>query len=124
MPLQYDAYIRSAAWRAKRRAFFASALPSARCCYVCSAPRRPGFHVHHRTYTRFGMERLTDLVGLCPSCHEELHDFHRSSSHDLWRATRLARKRYLRGPSAPSRSSGSGSASGRATAPSPPAQHA
>jgi 5-methylcytosine-specific restriction endonuclease McrA len=30
-------------------------------------------HVHHRTYARFGHERIEDLEVLCESCHNAEH---------------------------------------------------
>ena len=28
---------------------------------------------HHRTYARFGQERLRDLMGVCHACHRAIH---------------------------------------------------
>ncbi len=40
-------------------------------CQGCrSAPIQ---NVHHMTYDRLGAELLTDLVGVCRSCHERYH---------------------------------------------------
>ena len=34
-----------------------------------------GFQVHHIDYTNIGREQFGDLVVICPTCHEELHDW-------------------------------------------------
>lgn len=60
----YRAYINSPAWRAVRERYWASKMP--KVCYVCGCPRRPGMHLHHRTYKNLGNERLMDLVPVCP----------------------------------------------------------
>jgi 5-methylcytosine-specific restriction endonuclease McrA len=89
----YRAYIQSREWAAVRARFWASDLPQE--CYVCGAPRRPRMHLHHRTYKNLGAERLMDLVPLCPSCHELVHDMHRSdpsaARRGLWETTKRAR---------------------------------
>src|SRR5262245_22422030 len=65
---EYRAYIRSDAWREKKRAYRASKLPQT--CYVCGASP---VDLHHRSYKRFGNERLTDLLPLCRPHHDEAH---------------------------------------------------
>lgn len=91
----YRDYIQSAAWRAVRARYWASKLPTD--CYCCGTPRAPGFHLHHRTYKNLGAERLTDLVPVCPPCHEEIHRLHRSDPKwqrkGLWFVTKEVRRR-------------------------------
>lgn len=66
---EYEAYLRSPAWQAKR----AGALDAAgRRCQVCNTDRH--LDVHHRTYERFGDEDPGDLTVLCRQCHELFHD--------------------------------------------------
>lgn len=90
---EYRAYIASPAWRRTRERYWASNMPTA--CYVCDAPRRPGMHLHHRTYKNLGAERLMDLVPLCPSCHDEVHALYDSDPgahrRGLWETTKRAR---------------------------------
>ena len=74
--IEYEAYINSDEWADKRRDFLASGLPTHEC-QACGKPRETGFHVHHRTYQRLGNEHLTDLVLLCPRCHQDLHRAHK-----------------------------------------------
>lgn len=61
---RYDAYLRSEAWQAmRRRAFKFYGRRCARC------PSTGKLHVHHKTYARFGSERLEDVEVLCEPCH-------------------------------------------------------
>jgi 5-methylcytosine-specific restriction endonuclease McrA len=90
----YREYINSPRWRAKREDYWASKMP--KDCYVCGSPRKPGMHLHHRTYKNLGNERLMDLVPVCPACHDDIHHIHqepRFKSKGLWYATKEARKR-------------------------------
>jgi len=61
----YLAYIRSAAWRARRER--ALRLAGYRC-QVCGEGGR--LEVHHRTYERLGHEADADLTVLCRWCHQ------------------------------------------------------
>lgn len=62
--VNYDAYLRSEAWRAKR----AEALDRAgHRCQLCNAGRQ--LEVHHRTYDRLGREHSADLTVPCGRCH-------------------------------------------------------
>lgn len=64
----YRDYLRSDAWREKRR----EALVHARYrCQDCMAVRN--LEVHHLTYERLGHEELSDLRVLYRSCHGERH---------------------------------------------------
>jgi hypothetical protein len=65
---EYHAYIRSPEWAEKKRRYRASDLPQR--CVVCNEPK---VDLHHRTYSRFKKERLTDLVPLCRAHHDEAH---------------------------------------------------
>lgn len=90
----YNAYIQSKAWRAKREQYWNSKLPQE--CYCCGTPRRAGFHLHHRTYKNLGNERLMDLVPVCPECHDFIHYVHKNHNgmkqKGLWAATHRAKK--------------------------------
>lgn len=65
---KYLAYINSPAWTDVRRRYKASKLPQK--CYVCGATK---VDLHHKTYERFGHERLTDLMPLCRRHHKAVH---------------------------------------------------
>jgi len=65
-------------------------------CQACGT-QKGSLHVHHVTYVRFGKEALTDLRGLCDTCHKKVHETHRKNGGDLrfWtdRHILLGRKR-------------------------------
>ena len=69
----YSAYIRSPAWRTKRRERLA--LDKGRCV-VCGAR---AVNVHHITYERLGDENVRrDLVSVCRACHKLLDAIERA----------------------------------------------
>jgi len=69
----YSAYIRSPAWRTKRRERLA--LDKGRCV-VCGAR---AVNVHHITYERLGDENVRrDLVSVCRACHTRLDAIERA----------------------------------------------
>jgi len=84
---EYNDYIKSSAWRAKKRKYRASKLPQN--CLVCNSKK---VDLHHRTYKRLGNEWLNDLVPLCREHHQEAHSFHKKTGMGLWGAT----KHYIR----------------------------
>lgn len=66
---QYNAYLRSDAWRAKR----AQVLERAQhLCEACGIAR--AVEAHHTTYKHVGREPLFELRAVCHSCHEQLHE--------------------------------------------------
>lgn len=82
---RYSNYIRSTAWKKKRLQAFRK---YGRRCYGCG--NRAKLQIHHKTYIRFTREKLADLLVLCETCHEKVHDFHRNRNTEglsLWRAT-------------------------------------
>lgn len=65
----YDKYLQSDEWKKLRKLVFK------RCdnvCEGCGVSRAQ--QVHHLTYKRIGDELLFDLVGVCNSCHEYIHE--------------------------------------------------
>lgn len=68
----YSEYIASPEWRQTRARYYASDLPQS--C-ICGATK--GLVLHHKTYERLGVERLTDLQPLCVQCHQMVHDLAR-----------------------------------------------
>lgn len=96
---QYRAYIQSEAWRQKRRDFFASNLwrtyPAGKragkfVCYACGSDER--LDIHHRSYARLGNERISnDLICVCRSCHNRIHQLERQEGVQLRQATKLVR---------------------------------
>lgn len=86
---EYAAYLRSPHWRDVKRRYRASKLPKK--CKVCGEAM---YDLHHRTYKRLGNERLADLVPLCRTHHQGLHDNHkahggeRGGHRSLWHTGR------------------------------------
>lgn len=83
----YRSYIQSEAWRKKCQLYLQSKLP--KVCVGCKVPYSKGFHLHHRSYKNLGVERLMDLVLLCPSCHSAIHD---DPTRNLWKHTKKVLK--------------------------------
>jgi hypothetical protein len=62
-------YLASELWQSAKRAYRRSDYPQR--CLVCGALN---FELHHRTYAHLGAEELFDLVPLCPTHHQQLHE--------------------------------------------------
>ena len=78
----YQAYLRSDVWKARRTKVFVAAKGT---CLGCG---RPVECVHHRSYERLGSEADADLVALCWDCHQACHLHHvEHADMGLWRAT-------------------------------------
>lgn len=68
--LNYDEYIKSAAWYGKREA--RRAIDKSRCRTCGSSD---DLECHHVTYERFGNEDIeNDLITLCKHCHKAITD--------------------------------------------------
>jgi hypothetical protein len=67
-PVDYQAYLRSPAWRSLRAKVIVRARGICERCY-----RWPVVNIHHLTYRRLGSERPEDLLGVCTKCHDEIH---------------------------------------------------
>jgi 5-methylcytosine-specific restriction endonuclease McrA len=65
----YNAYLRSPAWKERRRICFENAGWK---CNRCGTTKK--LTAHHRTYARVGRERQKDLECLCEGCHSAHHD--------------------------------------------------
>lgn len=65
---KYERYIRSDAWKQRRKGALKRAEHR---CQVCYSKSR--LDVHHRTYARFEDERAGDLTVLCRRCHDLFH---------------------------------------------------
>lgn len=42
-------------------------------CRLCNSTA--DLHQHHRTYERFGYERLEDITTVCTKCHKLFHQY-------------------------------------------------
>lgn len=65
---QYDKYLESPAWKAKRQKVLQRAKG---VCEGCGD--RPPAQVHHLTYKHVGNEFLWELVAVCNQCHDRAH---------------------------------------------------
>lgn len=74
----YYAYIQSNKWKRTK----AKRIKTDGCrCAVCGK-HNVALHVHHLSYGRFGNENESDIITLCPDCHESIH----SDSDDFYLA--------------------------------------
>ena len=65
----YKAYLHSKDWKKKRAKVL---YRDGNKCVLCKTENR--LEVHHITYKNLGDEPLIDLVTLCRSCHQNVHD--------------------------------------------------
>lgn len=75
----YQQYIASPAWRARRLRFLRR-LPI-EACSACGST--DGVDLHHMTYERLGAEDDGDLVALCRTCHTAVHQLHDAAAKVL-----------------------------------------
>ena len=86
--IEYDTYMKSAKWKKTRKR---SLIFYDNRCAICY--RHGRLEVHHRTYKRLGAEILSDLVPLCPGCHEIFHNSGRLPGQPKYNATDKAENR-------------------------------
>lgn len=67
--LRYDQYLRSSEWRCLRAQILAR---DGYMCRLCNCNRAT--QIHHTTYERVGRELPEDLLSVCQSCHDALHN--------------------------------------------------
>lgn len=84
---KYQKYMRSEAWRSKRRQVLNRAKGR---CEKCR--ERNADHVHHITYQQLGNEPLHDLIALCWQCHNDEHP-HRNLDPAKAKLRQLRKKR-------------------------------
>jgi hypothetical protein len=66
---QYHEYLKTPQWAAKRQVVLE------RCQHLCEGCRSArAILAHHLTYAHVGRELLFELVGLCQSCHDLIHN--------------------------------------------------
>ena len=66
---RYDQYLRSSEWRCLRAQIL---MRDEYICRLCSSNRAT--QVHHTTYERVGHELPDDLLSVCQSCHDAVHN--------------------------------------------------
>lgn len=67
---KYENYLKSDEWHYKR---LIKAKQAKYTCEICGKKVSKGFHIHHKSYSHFENEPLTDLEFLCEDCHWALH---------------------------------------------------
>jgi hypothetical protein len=65
---RYRRHLRSREWRYLKARVVNM---RGRQCEICGAVN--DLHLHHKTYLRFGHERIEDVELLCHTCHRETH---------------------------------------------------
>lgn len=65
---EYQTYLSSPTWFAKRDAVIQKAKAVCECCQYFTATQ-----VHHLTYARIGKETSEDLMAVCGYCHGVVH---------------------------------------------------
>lgn len=65
----YEEYLQTKHWLLLREAIY---VKRNKQCEICHKELKT-YHVHHKYYTRIGFERESDLMLLCPKCHENIH---------------------------------------------------
>jgi hypothetical protein len=78
--MDYDTYIASSAWKAKRIARLS--LDGNRCVVCKHDGSAYRLEVHHIHYENFGNENVTyDLMTVCSRCHKRLENIRRAQVH-------------------------------------------
>lgn len=74
----YEEYLKSATWQARRRKLTRHYASKCFCCGAIPTVEQP-LDLHHVTYARLGRERPGDLVAVCRSCHDLIHGYPKSA---------------------------------------------
>lgn len=90
----YRTYLNSVEWHKTKQRFRQSKLYKG-CCAICGYKKND---IHHKTYKRVQKERLTDLIALCRSCHDLVHEIALSGKrYNTWNAVKKVRKMFKKG---------------------------
>jgi 5-methylcytosine-specific restriction endonuclease McrA len=68
---RYEQYLSSPRWARRKAAYFKTRAPK---CKACKSWEQ--VDLHHLTYANLGHERDGDLMALCRTCHEAVHELH------------------------------------------------
>lgn len=71
----YQDYLLSRHWTEVRNRWRYSGKP--RFCVACNSS---DYELHHQSYANLGIETLADLVPLCRTCHQHVHQAHGNRS--------------------------------------------
>jgi len=88
----YKNYLNSEHWKDVKYRFNKSKL-NKKCCYACK--NKENLNLHHKTYKRLGHEKLNDLIYLCQSCHNIVHNIlktRKSNKTNLFNVAKKLRK--------------------------------
>lgn len=91
----YQEYLNSEHWIELRKKFYNSKLFNGSC--YCCGDDKGKFNLHHKTYKRFGNEKLDDLIAVCEDCHKEIHELlnHNNNSRiNIWNVSKKIRSRH------------------------------
>jgi len=69
--MPYKKYIVSKAWKERRQLLLEAHGTK---CELCGHDHHKAKHVHHNNYKTRGEEKDTDLMVLCPDCHNKFHE--------------------------------------------------
>ena len=110
MNIDYDAYLNSDAWKARRKVALGKAAYK---CQLCGNKKQQ-LDIHHNTYERLGNERDEDLIVLCHDCHTVFHAHRDPRTMRKFEAQGIPKPEIKRGlPTPPSRSFINDNAAGR-----------
>jgi hypothetical protein len=85
---RYDEYMRTSSWRKRK---YKTHRRDGYKCVVCGDSKR--LETHHLTYERIFVEKVRDLVTLCPTHHRMVHERAKKqieSSNPNWPSDGLA----------------------------------
>ena len=91
----YADYLASKHWRNLKSRV--RSVKTNQFCFICK--RTNHLHVHHKTYDRLGNEHTSELMYLCETCHQNVHDrINRPGrkKEKLYNTARILRREYLR----------------------------
>lgn len=78
---EYDSYMKSDEWAAKREERLRLDDNKCVCCGRPNGVQKDGvtpiLQVHHVHYGNLGHEPMDDLASVCPRCHKLLHAYYR-----------------------------------------------
>lgn len=81
----YNKYINSREWAARKSAYYEAHHKE---CRSCGADEKE-IHLHHRSYARIYQEEDGDLIPMCVDCHAMLHEFQKAMKLPVEDATRI-----------------------------------
>jgi 5-methylcytosine-specific restriction endonuclease McrA len=87
---QYQAYLNSPKWKAKRLKVLKKAKFK---CQKCREKRAT--QVHHKTYKRIFNERLSDLQAVCGLCHKKIHKIDKKPKKRIFRGLKRVFARVI-----------------------------